>query len=50
MDEDLLDGVAETIIASQTYEGGLSNVIGGEAHGGYTFCGVAALSVLGRLH
>lgn len=49
LDEKLLDGVAETIISSQTYEGGLSNVIGGEAHGGYTFCGVAGLSMLGRL-
>jgi protein farnesyltransferase subunit beta len=25
-------------------------VKGGEAHGGYTFCGVAVLSLLGRLH
>lgn len=50
LDESLLDGVAETIIRSQTYEGGLSNVEGGEAHGGYTFCGIAALSLLGALH
>jgi protein farnesyltransferase subunit beta len=27
----------------------MSNVPGGEAHGGYTFCGVAALAVLGKL-
>lgn len=26
LDESLLEGVAESIIASQTYEGGLSNV------------------------
>ncbi len=50
LDEDLLSGVAENIISAQTYEGGLSNIQGGEAHGGYTFCGVAALSLLGRLH
>jgi protein farnesyltransferase subunit beta len=47
--EDLLEGVAEVIIESQTHEGGISNVIGGEAHGGFTFCGVAALALLGRL-
>jgi protein farnesyltransferase subunit beta len=50
LDEQLLSGAAENIIASQTYEGGLSNVMGGEAHGGYSFCGVAALSLMGRLH
>ena len=41
--------MAETIIESQTHEGGISNVIGGEAHGGFTFCGVAALALLNRL-
>lgn len=46
----MLEGVAEVIIASQTHEGGISNVIGGEAHGGFTFCGVAALALMGRLH
>ena len=29
LDESLLEGVAETIIESQTYEGGLSNIAGG---------------------
>jgi protein farnesyltransferase subunit beta len=32
----------------QTYEGGLGGEPGNEAHGGYTFCGVAALLLLGR--
>lgn len=50
LDEKLLEGVAEELIKTQTHEGGMSNVPGGEAHGGYTFCGVAALAVLGRLH
>lgn len=50
LNEDILEGVAENILASQTSEGGISNVIGGEAHGGFTFCGVAALAVMGRLH
>ena len=30
----------------QTYEGGFSAVPGTEAHGGYTFCGFACLSIL----
>jgi len=47
--EDVLDGIAEGIIASQTHEGGIANVIGGEAHGGFTFCGIAALALMGRL-
>lgn len=46
---DLLEGVGETVLLSQSHEGGISNVIGGEAHGGFTFCGVAALALLGRL-
>lgn len=33
----------------QTYEGGLGGEPGNEAHGGYTYCGAAALSLLGRL-
>ena len=32
----------------QTYEGGFGGAPGMEAHGGYTFCGLAALVLLGR--
>ena len=32
----------------QTYEGGFSGTPGLEAHGGYTFCGLAALALLGH--
>ena len=32
---------------SKTYEGGLGGEPGNEAHGGYTFCGLAALSLCG---
>ena len=32
----------------QTYEGGLGGEPGNEAHGGYTFCGLAALVLAGR--
>ena len=30
----------------QTYEGGLGGEPGNEAHGGYTFCGLAALMLV----
>lgn len=33
----------------QTYEGGLGGEPGNEAHGGYTFCGLAALDLLGAM-
>ncbi|XP_071454031.1 protein farnesyltransferase subunit beta [Hetaerina americana] len=46
--DDLFDLSAEWIIGCQTYEGGFSGVPGMEAHGGYAFCGLAALSLLGR--
>jgi len=32
----------------QTYEGGMGGCPGAEAHGGYTFCGYAALAILGH--
>ncbi len=35
---------------AQTYEGGLGGEPGNEAHGGYTFCGLAAMSLIGREH
>lgn len=34
----------------QTYEGGFGGVPSAEAHGGYTFCAVAALAILGKIH
>lgn len=30
----------------QTYEGGLGGAPGNEAHGGYTYCGLAALMLI----
>lgn len=47
--DDLLANVVEYIASCQTYEGGLGGEPFNEAHGGYTFCGVAALSILNRL-
>ena len=45
----LFAGTAEWCARCATYEGGYSCAPGvGEAHGGYTFCAVAALLLLGR--
>ncbi|XP_065211729.1 protein farnesyltransferase subunit beta [Planococcus citri] len=46
----LFQNTAEWIVACQTYEGGFSGCPGMEAHGGYTFCGVAALTLLNSMH
>jgi len=35
-------------ISCQTYEGGIGGEPYNEAHGGYTFCGVAALILIDR--
>ncbi|KAL3939725.1 MAG: hypothetical protein SGARI_001267 [Bacillariaceae sp.] len=42
--------VVDFCISCQTYEGGMGGEPFSEAHGGYTFCGVAALQLLGSLH
>lgn len=44
----LFAGTAEWIAACQTYEGGIAGVPGMEAHGGYSYCGLAALLLLQR--
>ena len=36
------------LLRCQTYEGGFGGVPGMEAHGGYSFCGLAALILLGK--
>ena len=43
----LFEGTAQWIADCQTYEGGIGGAPGLEAHGGYTFCGAAALALLG---
>ncbi|XP_059157217.1 protein farnesyltransferase subunit beta-like [Physella acuta] len=48
MTQELTSGTAEFITRCQTYEGGFAGYPGLEAHGGYTFCGVAALVLLGH--
>ncbi|KAI5706543.1 hypothetical protein M8J76_015629 [Diaphorina citri] len=48
--EDLFNNTREWLTACQTYEGGFSGYPGFEAHGGYTFCGFAALCLLKSEH
>ncbi|XP_066279849.1 protein farnesyltransferase subunit beta-like [Branchiostoma lanceolatum] len=45
---EMFEGTPEWIVRCQTYEGGIAGVPEMEAHGGYTFCGYAALVMLGR--
>ena len=47
---DLFSGTAEFLLACQSYEGGFGGEPGCEAHGGYTFCSIAGLVILGQLH
>ena len=49
MTEELREGAAEFTARCQTYEGGFGGEPGNEAHGGYAFCAVAALQILGKL-
>ena len=49
LDEELIRGTAQWIASCQTYEGGIGSTPGEEAHGGYTFCGLAALVLLGQV-
>ncbi|CAG0904959.1 unnamed protein product, partial [Cyprideis torosa] len=44
-----VEGTAEYIARCQTYEGGFAGLPGAEAHGGYTFCSLACLVLLGRV-
>ena len=46
----LTKGVVENIKNCQTFEGGLGPEPYNEAHGGYTYCGVATLVLLGQLN
>jgi protein farnesyltransferase subunit beta len=45
---ELAEGIAEYVLASQTYEGGFGGEPWAEAHGGYAFCAFATLCILGR--
>jgi len=46
--EELMSGVAEYVRRCQTFEGGIAGENGLEAHGGYSYCGLAALCIIGK--
>ncbi|XP_066940758.1 protein farnesyltransferase subunit beta [Macrobrachium rosenbergii] len=46
----LFENTPHWIMRCQSYEGGFSGSPGMEAHGGYTFCGLAALTLLNSHH
>ena len=48
--DELTRGMGDFIASCQTYEGGISCAPFGEAHGGYTFCGLAAAILIGEAH
>ncbi|KAG5437281.1 hypothetical protein PCANB_001074 [Pneumocystis canis] len=47
MTPELIEGTAVWLSRCQTYEGGLSGYPGAEAHGGYAFCVLASLCLIG---
>ena len=46
----MFSGTAEWLVRCQTYEGGFAGCPGAEGHGGYNFCGFAALILLEKEH
>ncbi|KAJ4729203.1 Protein farnesyltransferase subunit beta [Melia azedarach] len=46
LDDELVHNIGNYILSCQTYEGGISGEPGSEAHGGYTFCGLAAMILI----
>ncbi|XP_037025631.1 protein farnesyltransferase subunit beta [Bradysia coprophila] len=45
--DEIFENTVEWIVSCQTYEGGIGGAPDLEAHGGYAFCGIAALTLLG---
>ncbi|KAM0000799.1 putative protein farnesyltransferase [Helianthus debilis subsp. tardiflorus] len=50
LDEELVQGVGNYIVSCQTYEGGIAGEPGSEAHGGYTFCGLATMIIINEVN
>eukprot|EP00979_Chaetoceros_neogracilis_P004965 scaffold845_cov274-Chaetoceros_neogracile.AAC.58 len=46
--DELMNGMMEHIIECQTFDGGFGGEPFAEAHGGYTFCSLAALQILSK--
>ncbi|XVF16432.1 hypothetical protein REPUB_Repub10bG0030000 [Reevesia pubescens] len=49
LDDDLVQNVGNYILSCQTYEGGIGGEPGSEAHGGYTFCGLATMILINEV-
>ncbi|KAL2505169.1 Protein farnesyltransferase subunit beta [Abeliophyllum distichum] len=50
LDDELIQNVGDYILSCQTYEGGIAGEPGSEAHGGYTFCGLAAMILINEVN
>ncbi|CAI8594479.1 unnamed protein product [Vicia faba] len=50
LDNELIRNVGDFILSCQTYEGGIAGEPGSEAHGGYTFCGLATMILIGEVN
>ncbi|KAL6135762.1 hypothetical protein ACLB2K_067988 [Fragaria x ananassa] len=50
LDNELVDNVGNYILSCQTYEGGISGEPGSEAHGGYTYCGLATMILINEVN
>ncbi|CAL9157862.1 unnamed protein product [Musa hybrid cultivar] len=46
LDDELVTDLGNYILSCQTYEGGIAGEPGSEAHGGYTFCGLATMILI----
>ncbi|KFK33120.1 hypothetical protein AALP_AA6G333500 [Arabis alpina] len=50
MDDELTRGLGDYIVSCQTYEGGIAGEPGSEAHGGYTYCGLATMILINEVN
>ncbi|CAN8273018.1 unnamed protein product [Cochlearia groenlandica] len=49
VDDELTRGLGDYILSCQTYEGGIAGEPGSEAHGGYTYCGLATMILINEV-
>ncbi|URE37401.1 protein farnesyltransferase subunit [Musa troglodytarum] len=49
LDDELVTDLGNYILSCQTYEGGIAGEPGSEAHGGYTFCGLATMILINEV-
>ncbi|PON36659.1 Protein farnesyltransferase subunit beta [Parasponia andersonii] len=50
LDDELVHNVGNYILSCQTYEGGIAGEPSSEAHGGYTFCGLATMILINEVN